>query len=99
MAKETTLTVGSHGDEIPDIYFVDKNGNKKPADQPGKDLGIDKQQLIYFKLQEGIDQFVIYGEIVFRDFGSARMRNIFAEGYDYLLIEGRSNHDEGGGFR
>ena len=91
------LAWGQHGGEIPIIIPITKDGTARKNSR-GEDERLSHQDVIEVKLQEGIDQFCVYGKIRFSDRGVFRMSKLLAEGYDYLRLELHSNRDEGGGY-
>jgi len=91
------LAWGGHGGEIPIIIPITKDGKGRIAED-GEEERISYQDVIEVKLQEGIDQFCVFGRIRFSDRGTFRMKKLIAEGYDYLRLELYSNRDEGGGY-
>lgn len=91
------LAWGQHGGEIPEIIPILKDGTARVAED-GEDERISHEDVVEVKLQEGIDQFCVYGKIRFTDRGVFRMKKLIKEGYDYLRLELFSNRDEGGGY-
>lgn len=94
MPEGKKLAWGSYGGETPIIVPVNRNG--EPRMRSGKAVQIERQDVIEVKLQEGINEFVVFGKISFTDRGKFRMANLMAEGYDYLKLELYSNRSEGG---
>lgn len=81
---------GFHGDEIPKVTPVNKDGESRD------DIIIEFQDIIELKLYENITQPVVMGELRVNDRGKFRIGNIMKEGYDYFKIEMKSNRSEGG---
>ena len=88
--------LGSHAGEIPIIKFIKRDGTTIKAVSGEGDVGFDGLSIITLKIQEGIDQFMVHGELIVRDYGRLRSGNLFSKGYDYVEIRGKSNHDKGG---
>jgi len=86
-----TLAWGTYGGETPIIIPVNRQG--QPRMGPRGRVIIDHQDVIEVKLQEGIDQFCVFGKIKFTDRGRFRIANLMHEGYDYLKMELYSNRD------
>ena len=93
MPSGKKLAWGSYGGETPLITPVDRN--MQPRMEGGKPVIIDRQDVIEVKLQEGIDQFVVFGRVKFTDRGKFRIANLMKEGYDYLRMKLFTNR--GGG--
>lgn len=94
MTEGKKLALGTYGGETPIITPV--NRKMEPRMLGGKPVIIDRQDIIEVKLQESIDEFIVFGRVVFSDRGKYRISNLFKEGYDYLKMELYSNRDKGG---
>lgn len=87
---ESTLTFGTHNEEIPKIFPINKQGKRKQVQ--GKDFLIGASKIIEMKLSEGIEAFCVSGYIKFKDDGINRISTLMRDGYDYLEIEFNSNY-------
>jgi len=94
MPDGNKLTWGTYGDEIPIVTPVNRKNEARQTQ--GGDIIFDKQDIIELKLQEGIDQFFVFGVLKVTDRGKFRIANLMKEGYDYLRIELKSNRSPGG---
>lgn len=87
--------MGNELTDIPDITFVDKDGNMKKFSS-GRPAGIDGMQFMSLKLTESLNDMLVFGEIIFRDYGKVRKAHMFAKGYDYVLIRAKGKKFDGG---
>lgn len=94
MADQKDLSIGTHFGEVPKIYICNREGQRKGgADGELKINPIDGSHVMSCKFEESIELPCVIGEIIYKDYGKFRAGHIFENGYDYLDIVFKGNHD------